>query len=136
MCRLPKEEGACDDYVVLWYYNSLSMQCEQFAYTGCDGNANRFSSFSSCEQACYKYHGAGDESPDYGTEDNGDNTGDDTGEGHDGGHHHGDKPLHGEHTTPAPTGGLFRRLTDIGIIRKFKRLERHIWDVQFFWSIN
>jgi hypothetical protein len=70
------------------------------------------------------------------TEDNGDNTGDDTGEGHDGGHHHGDKPLHGEHTTPAPTGGLFRRLTDIGIIRKFERLERHIWDVQFFWSIN
>ena len=57
ICQLPKIEGECDGYEVLWYFDTESQQCQQFAYTGCNGNANRFESFDSCEQACYRRSG-------------------------------------------------------------------------------
>lgn len=51
-CSLPKIEGSCDGKFPSWYYNMQSKQCEEFMYTGCLGNNNRFVSKESCEQIC------------------------------------------------------------------------------------
>ena len=52
ICELPPEEGSCFGYWVQFFYNSTSEACEEFIYTGCDGNKNRFSSVNDCEKKC------------------------------------------------------------------------------------
>ncbi|XP_030842152.1 isoinhibitor K-like, partial [Strongylocentrotus purpuratus] len=35
---------------VRWFYNIRTQQCEQFNYTGCLGNPNRFEDLAICEE--------------------------------------------------------------------------------------
>jgi len=52
LCQLPSDTGPCDEYIPAYFYDPLSRRCEQFVWTGCGGNANRFTSLSDCEQRC------------------------------------------------------------------------------------
>ncbi|XP_066291277.1 WAP, Kazal, immunoglobulin, Kunitz and NTR domain-containing protein 1-like [Branchiostoma lanceolatum] len=51
-CSLPKDEGSCEDSVPSWYYNGERQVCEQFVYSGCGGNENRFDSIHECIRSC------------------------------------------------------------------------------------
>jgi len=39
----------------MWYFKTSSRRCESFAYSGCEGNANKFQSVEECERICYPY---------------------------------------------------------------------------------
>ncbi|KAJ8036118.1 Papilin [Holothuria leucospilota] len=52
VCTLPVAAGSCGQAVTMWWFNQASGVCEQFIYTGCEGNANRFSSQTACRQRC------------------------------------------------------------------------------------
>ena len=52
ICQLPKEAGSCNGQKTRFYYNSASQKCEEFRYSGCQGNANRFKSLENCQQVC------------------------------------------------------------------------------------
>ncbi|XP_056131888.1 collagen alpha-1(VII) chain [Lampris incognitus] len=51
-CLEPMSEGACSDYVLLWYFRPTSRECRPFVYGGCGGNRNRFPSRKECEKQC------------------------------------------------------------------------------------
>lgn len=52
-CFLPVATGNCLDYQPRWYYNSVDGVCDQFVYTGCDGNANNYETEDECENECF-----------------------------------------------------------------------------------
>ena len=54
ICDLSLESGHCSKHFLRYYFNSKTGQCEEFVYTGCGGNDNRFSTKQKCEQACKK----------------------------------------------------------------------------------
>ncbi|XP_060543034.1 kunitz-type serine protease inhibitor HNTX-852-like [Pantherophis guttatus] len=56
-CALPMDEGACLQYVVLWYFHPETETCRPFIYGGCGGNANQFPSKQSCEGRCKRGKG-------------------------------------------------------------------------------
>ncbi|KAM8909698.1 uncharacterized protein col7a1l [Spinachia spinachia] len=51
-CLEPMSEGACSEYVLLWYFHPGSGECRPFVYSGCDGNRNQFSSRQECHSWC------------------------------------------------------------------------------------
>ncbi|XP_063072315.1 collagen alpha-1(VII) chain [Engraulis encrasicolus] len=51
-CLLPMEEGSCSRFTLRWYFNSVARACRPFVYSGCEGNANRFTEMEDCEQHC------------------------------------------------------------------------------------
>ncbi|CAK6961368.1 LOW QUALITY PROTEIN: collagen alpha-1(VII) chain [Scomber scombrus] len=51
-CLEPMSEGACSDYVLLWYFHHHSGECRPFVYGGCGGNRNQFSSRQECQSWC------------------------------------------------------------------------------------
>ncbi|XP_034260657.1 kunitz-type serine protease inhibitor 4-like isoform X2 [Pantherophis guttatus] len=51
-CYLPPETGICRANVPAFYYNPASKECQEFAYGGCGGNANRFETKDDCKYAC------------------------------------------------------------------------------------
>ncbi|XP_002734929.1 uncharacterized protein LOC100329048, partial [Saccoglossus kowalevskii] len=51
-CSLPVEPGSCKGSHLRWYYNQQTQICEDFTYTGCFGNPNRFLDKSTCERKC------------------------------------------------------------------------------------
>ncbi|KAK5968438.1 Kunitz/Bovine pancreatic trypsin inhibitor domain protein [Trichostrongylus colubriformis] len=51
-CNLPMDRGTCSKFTVQWYYDRYAHRCREFHYGGCEGNANRFSSFEECNAAC------------------------------------------------------------------------------------
>ncbi|KAM9846061.1 uncharacterized protein col7a1l [Aulostomus maculatus] len=53
-CLEPMSEGACSEYVLLWYFHLGSGDCRPFVYGGCGGNGNRFSSRQECQSWCVK----------------------------------------------------------------------------------
>ena len=44
--------GSCKAYIPSWRYDSVTRQCKQFVYGGCQGNENNFSSKQACENTC------------------------------------------------------------------------------------
>uniref|UniRef100_A0A8C2Z9H3 Si:dkey-117n7.5 n=1 Tax=Cyclopterus lumpus TaxID=8103 RepID=A0A8C2Z9H3_CYCLU len=50
-CLEPMSEGACSEYVLLWYFHPRSGECRPFVYGGCGGNRNQFASRQEC-QSC------------------------------------------------------------------------------------
>ncbi|XP_069360607.1 papilin isoform X3 [Maniola hyperantus] len=53
-CNQPSEQGDCQAYVYMWYYDAASDECGQFVYGGCKGNDNRFETQQECENRCKK----------------------------------------------------------------------------------
>ncbi|XP_077538081.1 papilin-like isoform X3 [Haemaphysalis longicornis] len=54
LCTLPKVPGPCSGQFVQWFYDPETDRCHEFAYSGCQGNANRFNDRESCEGRCRK----------------------------------------------------------------------------------
>ncbi|UJR30963.1 hypothetical protein I4U23_018475 [Adineta vaga] len=52
ICTLEKDSGSCDQYKIMWYYDSLNQQCKNFYYGSCGGNANRFETEQDCQLRC------------------------------------------------------------------------------------
>lgn len=52
ICALPLDQGPCAGGPQRWYFNMLLGTCEEFAYSGCGGNANNFESLAECLDAC------------------------------------------------------------------------------------
>uniref|UniRef100_A0A0K0FAQ1 Papilin (inferred by orthology to a D. melanogaster protein) n=1 Tax=Strongyloides venezuelensis TaxID=75913 RepID=A0A0K0FAQ1_STRVS len=55
LCMLPEDPGICFGSELRFRYDSDTSSCVSFFYTGCNGNANHFTSIESCERACGKY---------------------------------------------------------------------------------
>ncbi|KAG7326181.1 hypothetical protein KOW79_009582 [Hemibagrus wyckioides] len=51
-CVLALDEGGCSRYTLRWYFNSQVGECRPFIYSGCGGNANRYTHKEECEQHC------------------------------------------------------------------------------------
>ncbi|XP_054481036.1 kunitz-type serine protease inhibitor PIVL [Anoplopoma fimbria] len=51
-CLEPMSEGACSEYVLLWYFHPRSGECRPFVYGGCGGNGNQFPSRQECQSWC------------------------------------------------------------------------------------
>lgn len=49
---MQRDPGPCRGYFVKYYYEASSGSCNQFAYGGCQGNGNRFSTEEECAQIC------------------------------------------------------------------------------------
>ena len=49
---MERDPGPCRGYFIKYYYDKSSGRCEQFAFGGCQGNGNRFSSNEDCEHIC------------------------------------------------------------------------------------
>jgi hypothetical protein len=52
VCDAPMAEGACDGNFTRWFYDQQNGNCQEFEYSGCEGNANRFMSEEECTGAC------------------------------------------------------------------------------------
>ncbi|XP_057689800.1 collagen alpha-6(VI) chain isoform X1 [Corythoichthys intestinalis] len=51
-CFLDEDTGNCQQYVMMWFYDSRRRSCQRFWYGGCGGNANRFATVEACQDAC------------------------------------------------------------------------------------
>ena len=57
ICRQEKDIGSsCEPAQTRFYFNHETNNCEQFAYGGCGGNMNRFSSMKECLESCSGNH--------------------------------------------------------------------------------
>ncbi|KAM3717828.1 Papilin [Dirofilaria immitis] len=59
LCLLPEDAGPCFGEILRWRYNSETNHCETFIYTGCNHNANYFTSEEACLRACEEYRNSG-----------------------------------------------------------------------------
>uniref|UniRef100_A0A3B3X7V3 BPTI/Kunitz inhibitor domain-containing protein n=1 Tax=Poecilia mexicana TaxID=48701 RepID=A0A3B3X7V3_9TELE len=41
-CLQRQDPGGCQDYAMMWFFDTVQNECARFWYGGCDGNANRF----------------------------------------------------------------------------------------------
>ncbi|KAK4885313.1 hypothetical protein RN001_001584 [Aquatica leii] len=55
ICFVPVDTGNCSDSIPSYYYDSAAQKCLAFVYTGCGGNANRFTSEEQCERQCGRF---------------------------------------------------------------------------------
>ncbi|XP_064410991.1 collagen alpha-6(VI) chain-like [Latimeria chalumnae] len=53
-CAMEQEQGACQNYVLKWYYDSGRNECSRFWYGGCNGNKNRFETQEECASLCVR----------------------------------------------------------------------------------
>lgn len=51
-CVLPKAQGSCYSSIRSYHYDVETKTCKMFFYSGCFGNANRFSTQDDCENQC------------------------------------------------------------------------------------
>ncbi|KAM9309153.1 collagen alpha-6(VI) chain-like [Pholidichthys leucotaenia] len=51
-CLLRQDEGDCQTYVMMWFFDTEQGKCTRFWYSGCGGNENRFKTRDECESLC------------------------------------------------------------------------------------
>ena len=54
VCQLSLKSGPCRANVPSYWYDAMAGQCRPFLYSGCLGNANRFSTEEECLARCSK----------------------------------------------------------------------------------
>ena len=52
ICSLPRAEGPCLGRYPRYHFNRITGECQEFMYTGCEGNRNRFIDKRTCEYLC------------------------------------------------------------------------------------
>jgi papilin len=52
VCRYEVDPGPCRAAFPKFYYDEARDSCEPFAYGGCHGGPNRFSTLHECEDIC------------------------------------------------------------------------------------
>ena len=52
ICAQPVFKGSCERLMLRYYYNSRTNRCEEFIYTGCNGNQNNFIHGDHCVSFC------------------------------------------------------------------------------------
>jgi len=55
VCGLDKDSGPCQAEYYRWFFSRETYECHEFIYTGCNGNANRFSTKGDCEKTCANF---------------------------------------------------------------------------------
>ncbi|XP_032895162.1 tissue factor pathway inhibitor-like [Amblyraja radiata] len=55
-CKDVLFHGPCFGHILRYYYNKFTRKCEEFRYTGCDGNRNNFERFSDCVDICIRHN--------------------------------------------------------------------------------
>lgn len=53
-CSQPLIIGNCENSLIRYFFNESSQMCEQFIFSGCQGNDNNFKSFEECQNECEK----------------------------------------------------------------------------------
>ncbi|GMS79468.1 hypothetical protein PENTCL1PPCAC_1643 [Pristionchus entomophagus] len=56
VCSMAVNVGPCSAVIHSWYYDAPSDSCHPFAYGGCGGNQNRFTSEHECKSTCVRTH--------------------------------------------------------------------------------
>ena len=51
-CGAAPDGGVCNAYFPAWYHDPSTGICRPFAYGGCGGNLNRYTSLAECQKAC------------------------------------------------------------------------------------
>ena len=52
VCNQPKDLGDCNMLMKRFFFNKHTCQCEEFTFTGCGGNRNRYATLEECEAIC------------------------------------------------------------------------------------
>ncbi len=52
VCEMEPEPGGCTGDIPMYYFEPATGRCEEFSYSGCDGNANRFDTSMLCRDTC------------------------------------------------------------------------------------
>lgn len=52
VCRYEVDPGPCQDYQAKYYFNATAGICVEYAYGGCHGGPNRFSTIDECMNIC------------------------------------------------------------------------------------
>ncbi|XP_073997255.1 spondin-1 isoform X3 [Rhodnius prolixus] len=59
VCQLPKVVGPCRGHFEKWFFDAVTHTCRKFAFSGCRGNRNQFSTQEECETICKELKGEG-----------------------------------------------------------------------------
>ncbi|KAK2845179.1 hypothetical protein Q5P01_011838 [Channa striata] len=51
-CFFNQEPGNCQNYTMMWFFDTEQNECSRFWYSGCGGNENRFKTQEECENLC------------------------------------------------------------------------------------
>ncbi|XP_041649550.1 collagen alpha-6(VI) chain-like isoform X2 [Cheilinus undulatus] len=51
-CFQPQDQGGCQNYTMMWFFDTEQNECSRFWYGGCGGNENRFRTQRDCESLC------------------------------------------------------------------------------------
>ncbi|XP_057560017.1 kunitz-type protease inhibitor 4 [Hippopotamus amphibius kiboko] len=51
-CLMDSRFGSCFEVHFRYFYNKTSQRCENFVYSGCDGNLNNYKLKIECQVAC------------------------------------------------------------------------------------
>ncbi|XP_028297954.1 collagen alpha-6(VI) chain isoform X2 [Gouania willdenowi] len=51
-CFLPQNQGGCQNYTMMWFFDTEQSECSRFWFGGCGGNENRFRTQQECEELC------------------------------------------------------------------------------------
>ncbi|XP_069574476.1 collagen alpha-6(VI) chain-like isoform X1 [Brachyistius frenatus] len=51
-CLQNQDQGGCQNYTMMWFFDTEQSECSRFWYGGCGGNENRFKTQDECENLC------------------------------------------------------------------------------------